>query len=93
MLDAKRLKTHNDVSINVSICGYDKHHGSVMVNSEWASTLQWFYGYTICFPPINDNYHFIIQVSTKTLGRGKVFFFSFFFFFEYSIGLPLWLSW
>ena len=26
-------------SIHVSICCYDKHHGSVMVNSEWASAL------------------------------------------------------
>ena len=39
VLDIKRLKTHDNVSINVSICCYDKHHGSVMVNSEWASAL------------------------------------------------------
>ena len=63
VLDLKRLKTHNNVSINVSICCYH-------VIMEWASALQWFCGFTFCFPPINDkNYYFIIQVSVKTLSQ------------------------
>ena len=70
VLDIKRLKTHNNVSITVSICCYDKHHGSVMVSSEWASALQWFYGFTFCFLPINDNNYYNSGLSQNPV-EGK----------------------
>ena len=95
VLDIKRLKTHNNVSITVSICCYDKHHGSVMVSSEWASALQWFCGFTFCFLPINDNNYYNSGLSQNPV-EGKsiyIYIYIYMYIFKYSAGLPLWLSW